>query len=31
MTINVKNVLDKICNNEIFKNELYFVGGTALA
>jgi predicted nucleotidyltransferase component of viral defense system len=31
MTINVKNVLDKICDNEIFKNELYFVGGTALA
>lgn len=31
MTVNVKNVLDKICNNEIFKNELYFVGGTALA
>lgn len=31
MTVNVKNALNKICNNEIFKNELYFVGGTALA
>ncbi|MDD5400983.1 MAG: nucleotidyl transferase AbiEii/AbiGii toxin family protein [Sulfurimonas sp.] len=31
MTVNVKNALDKICNNEIFNNELYFVGGTALA
>lgn len=31
MTVNVKNALDKICNNEIFKNELYFVGGTALS
>ena len=31
MTINVKQVLDKINNNEIFNNELYFVGGTALA
>jgi len=31
MTANVKNVLDKICNNEIFKDELYFTGGTALA
>ena len=31
MTINVKEVLNKICNNEIFNNELYFVGGTALA
>ncbi|MFA7083327.1 MAG: nucleotidyl transferase AbiEii/AbiGii toxin family protein [Arcobacteraceae bacterium] len=31
MTVNVKNALDKICNNEIFKDELYFVGGTALA
>ena len=31
MTVNVKNALDKICNNEIFKDELYFTGGTALA
>jgi predicted nucleotidyltransferase component of viral defense system len=31
MTVNVKNVLDKICNNEIFNDELYFTGGTALA
>lgn len=31
MTVNVKNALDKICDNEIFKNELYFVGGTALS
>ena len=31
MTVNVKNALDKICNNELFKNELYFTGGTALA
>lgn len=31
MTINVKHALDKISNNEIFKEELYFVGGTALA
>lgn len=31
MTVNVKNVLDKIYNNEIFNDELYFVGGTALA
>ncbi|WP_367278386.1 nucleotidyl transferase AbiEii/AbiGii toxin family protein [Sulfurimonas sp.] len=31
MTINVKNALDKICNNEIFNDELYFIGGTALA
>lgn len=31
MTVNVKNTLDKICNNEIFNEELYFTGGTALA
>jgi len=31
MTVNVKNTLDKICNNEIFNDELYFTGGTALA
>ena len=31
MTVNVKNALDKICNNEIFNDELYFIGGTALA
>lgn len=31
MTVNVKNALDKICNNEIFNDELYFTGGTALA
>lgn len=31
MTANVKQALDKISNNEIFKDELYFVGGTALA
>jgi predicted nucleotidyltransferase component of viral defense system len=31
MTINVKNVLDKISNNDIFNDELYFIGGTALA
>lgn len=31
MTVNVKNALDKICNNELFKNDLYFTGGTALA
>ena len=31
MTVNVKQALDKICNDEIFKNELYFVGGTALS
>lgn len=31
MTVNARNTLDKICNNEIFNNELYFVGGTALA
>ena len=31
MTANVKQALDKISNNEIFNDELYFVGGTALA
>ena len=29
MTANVQQVLNKICNNEIFNDELYFVGGTA--
>lgn len=29
MTANVKQVLDKISDNEIFNDELYFVGGTA--
>lgn len=31
MTVNVKQCLEKICNNEIFNDELYFTGGTALA
>lgn len=31
MTVNVKDALDKISNSEIFNDELYFVGGTALA
>jgi len=31
MTASVKQALYKICNNEIFKDELYFTGGTALA
>lgn len=31
MTANVKYVLNKISNNEIFNDELYFAGGTALA
>ena len=31
MTANVKQALDKISNNEIFNDELYFSGGTALA
>ena len=31
MTANVKQVLQKIYNNEIFNDELYFTGGTALA
>jgi len=31
MTNNVKNVLDKISQASIFDDELYFIGGTALA
>ena len=31
MTANVKRVLQKIYNNEIFNDDLYFTGGTALA
>ena len=31
MTVSVKQALDKICNDNIFKDELYFTGGTALA
>jgi predicted nucleotidyltransferase component of viral defense system len=31
MTANVKQVLQKIYNNDIFSDELYFTGGTALA
>ena len=31
MTDNVQKVLEKICNNDIFQDELYFCGGTALA
>ena len=31
MTINVKQTLDKIKDNKIFNDELYFSGGTALA
>ena len=31
MTANVKQVIDKISNIEIFNDELYFAGGTALA
>jgi len=31
MTINVKQTLDKIINNKLFNDELYFSGGTALA
>ena len=31
MTASVKQALDKICNDSIFKDELYFTGGTALA
>ncbi|WP_368030596.1 nucleotidyl transferase AbiEii/AbiGii toxin family protein [Arcobacter sp. s6] len=31
MTTNVKEVLNKICNDNIFNNELYFIGGAALA
>jgi predicted nucleotidyltransferase component of viral defense system len=31
MTVNVKNTIEKIYNNDIFNKELYFVGGTALS
>lgn len=31
MTANVKQALDKISNSELFDDELYFAGGTALA
>ena len=31
MTISVKQALSKIYNSEIFDDELYFTGGTALA
>ncbi|MCV6609115.1 MAG: nucleotidyl transferase AbiEii/AbiGii toxin family protein [Campylobacterales bacterium] len=31
MTVNVRDTLDKICNNKIFENDLCFTGGTALA
>ncbi len=31
MTVSVKKVIDKISNNDIFDDELYFCGGTALA
>ena len=31
MTVNVKNTLEKIFQNKIFNDELYFTGGTALA
>lgn len=31
MTVSVKQALNKICNNELFNDELYFTGGTALA
>ena len=31
MTVSVKEALDKICNDNIFNDELYFTGGTALA
>ena len=31
MTTNVNNVLTKIYDNDMFEDELYFVGGTALA
>lgn len=31
MTVSVKQTLDKICNDNIFNDELYFTGGTALA
>ena len=31
MTASVKKAIEKIYNNEIFNDELYFCGGTALA
>jgi predicted nucleotidyltransferase component of viral defense system len=31
MTVSVKKTIEKIYNNDIFDDELYFVGGTALA
>ncbi|WP_434579782.1 nucleotidyl transferase AbiEii/AbiGii toxin family protein [Sulfurimonas sp. NW15] len=31
MTVNVKKALQKICDNDILEDELYFVGGTALS
>lgn len=31
MTVSVQKALDKLCNDEIFNDELYFSGGTALA
>jgi len=31
MTVNVKKAIEKIYNNDIFDEELYFVGGTALS
>ncbi len=31
MTANIQKALNKICNNGIFNDELYFTGGTALA
>lgn len=31
MTVSVQEALNKICDNEIFTDELYFSGGTALA
>ena len=30
MTVNVKQALSKICNDDIFKEELYFAGATKL-
>jgi len=30
MTVSAKQALDKICNDNIFDDELYFIGGTAL-
>ncbi len=31
MTANVKKTIEKICHDDIFEDELYFVGGTALS